>query len=109
MTPALGRSIDYFILPDNSMISPYAMTCAVENFEGMKQYQIVQEEKSLVIVNVIPNSQFKEESKQNIKSTLEQVLPGVTVHVSLVEEIAREQSGKYRIVISRVQNERSNL
>lgn len=106
MAPALGRSVDYFILPDNSMISPYAMTCAIENVEGMKQYQIVQEEKSLVIVNVIPNSQFKEESKQNIRSALEQVLPGVLVHVSLVEEIAREQNGKYRIVISRVQSDK---
>jgi phenylacetate-CoA ligase len=106
MAPALGRNVDYFILPDNSMISPYAMTCAIENVEGMKQYQIVQEEKSLVIVNVIPNSQFKEESKQNIRSALEQVLPGVLVHVSLVEEIAREQNGKYRIVISRVQSDK---
>lgn len=109
MAPALGRSVDYFILPDNSMISPYSMTCAVENVEGMKQYQIVQEEKSLVIVNVIPNSQFKEDSKQNIKSALEEVLPGVTVHVSLVEEIAGEESGKYRIVISKVQNARCTL
>lgn len=109
MAPALGRSVDYFILSDNSMISPYAMTCAIENIDGMKQYQIVQEDKELVIVNVIPNSQFKEESKQNIKSNLAQVLPGATVHVNLVEEIAREESGKYRIIISKVQNASSNL
>jgi phenylacetate-CoA ligase len=105
MAPALGRSVDYFILPDNSIISPYIMTCAVENIEGMKQYQIVQEEKRVVIVNIIPNSQFNKESKQNIKSTLEQVLTGVAVYVNLVEEIAREENGKYRIVISKVKNE----
>jgi hypothetical protein len=81
------------------------MTCAVENIEGMKQYQIVQEEKRVVIVNIIPNSQFNKESKQNIKSTLEQVLTGVAVYVNLVEEIAREENGKYRIVISKVKNE----
>lgn len=109
MAPAIGRSVDYFILPDNSMISPYAMTCAIENIGGMKQYQIVQEEKSLVIANVIPNSQFKEESKQNIESNLEHVLPGATVHVNLVEEIAREKNGKYRIVISKVKKERPSL
>ncbi|MER3446253.1 MAG: hypothetical protein C4291_05145 [Candidatus Dadabacteria bacterium] len=109
MAPALGRSVDYFILPDNSMISPYAMTCAIENVEGMKQYQIIQEEKSLVIVNIIPNNQFSEESKQSIKSALEQVLPSTAVHINLVEEIKREKNRKYRIVISKVQNARSGL
>lgn len=109
MAPSLGRSVDYFILPSDSIISPYAMTCTIENIEGMKQYQIIQEEKDLVIVNVIPDSQFNEESRQNIKSALEQVLPGVVVHVNLVEEIAREENGKYRIVISKLQNARSNL
>jgi len=109
MTPALGRSVDYFILPDNSVVSPYAMTCAVENIEGMKQYQIVQEGKSLVVINVVPTNQFNSKSEEYIKSNLEQVLPGATVHVNLVEEIAREESGKYRIAISKVQNARSNL
>jgi len=102
MAPILGRSVDYFTLPDDSMISPYTMTCAIENIEGMKQYQIVQEEKNLVIVNVIPNDQFSGESRQRIKSALERLLPYVRVYINLADEIATENNGKYRIVISKV-------
>lgn len=109
MAPTLGRSVDYFILQDNSVVSPYLMTCAVENIEGVKQYQIVQEGKGLVVINVIPTDQFNSKSEEYIKSNLEQVLPGAKVHINLVEEIAREESGKYRIVISKVQNVRPNL
>ncbi len=109
MAPTLGRSVDHFILSDDSVVTPYAMTCAIENIEGVKQYQIVQEEKGLVVINVVPTNQFNSKSEEYIKSNLEQVLPGATVHVNLVEEIAREESGKYRIVISKVQNAKSNL
>jgi len=109
MTPALGRSVDYFILPDNSMTSPYALTCAIEYIEGMKQYQIVQEEKDLVVVNVVPDDQFTKKSEQSIRSDLKRVLPGVRVFVNQVKEIAREKSGKYRIVISNVKYERPSL
>jgi phenylacetate-CoA ligase len=104
MSPALGRSVDYFDLPDNSMVSPYAMTCAIENVEGMKKYQIVQEQKDLVVVNLVPNNRFSIESEHNIKASLERVLPGVTIEINSVEEIAREKNGKYRIVISKLKN-----
>ncbi|MGR3319884.1 MAG: phenylacetate--CoA ligase family protein [Candidatus Anammoxibacter sp.] len=102
MSPSQGRSVDYFILPDNSTISPYAMTCAIENIEGMKQYQIKQEKKDLVTVNIVPDDQFNDHNKKQIKSTLEKVLPNVTIQIKTVEKIEREKRGKYRIVISEV-------
>lgn len=105
MNPTLGRSVDYFILPEGAMVSPYAMTCAIENIEGMKQYQIVQEERGYALVNVVPNDRFNQESEQGIKFALEKVLPGVKVYVNLVDEIAREKSGKYRIVVSEVKKD----
>jgi phenylacetate-CoA ligase len=109
MNPALGRSVDYFILPDGTMIPPYAMTCAIENIKGMKQYQIVQEGRSYAVINVVPNDDFSSTSEQKIKSAMEGILPGVKVDVNLVNEIEREESGKYRIVVSKIKNEKSNL
>ncbi|MFQ5964010.1 MAG: phenylacetate--CoA ligase family protein [Candidatus Scalinduaceae bacterium] len=103
MTPSQGRSVDYFMLPDNSTVSPYAMTCAIENIKGMRQYQIKQEEKELITVNVVPDNQFNRDMKNQIKFALEKILPGVTVQIKTVEKIERERSGKYRIVISEVQ------
>jgi len=105
MTPSQGRSVDYFILPDGSMVSPYTMTCAIENIEGMRQYQIRQEKKDIVIVNVVPDDQFDAQSKGQIKSVLENILSGVTVQVRTIERIQGEESEKYRIVISDVRRE----
>jgi len=102
MTTSQGRSVDYFILPDNSMVSPYTMTCAIENIEGMRQYLIRQKKKDSVTVNVVPDNQFNEQRKKQVESVLEKVLPQVTVRVKTVERIERERSGKYRIVISDV-------
>jgi len=106
MSPSSGRSVDYFILPDNSTISPYAMTCAMNNIKGMKQYQIKQEKEDLVTVNIVPEYQFNDHNKKQIRSALQNILTGVTVKIKTVEKIEREKSGKYRIVISEVQNEK---
>jgi phenylacetate-CoA ligase len=103
MTPSLGRSVDYFMLPDNSTVSPYALTCAIENVEGMSQYQIKQEKIDLVTVNVVPDIQFNGQGRRQIKAVLEHILPSVTVQIKTAEKIEREKSGKYRIVISEVQ------
>lgn len=102
MAPGMGRSVDYFILSDNSRISPYAMTCSIEKIEGFAQYQIVQENKDLIQVNIVPEKEFKEESKQQIISALKPFLPGVTIQVVICEHIPKEESGKYRIVLSKV-------
>ncbi len=102
MAPSQGRSVDYFILPDNSTISPYVMTCAIENIEGMKQYQIKQERQDLITVTIVPDNHFKEGNKRQINSVLESILTDVTIQIKTSERIDREKNGKYRIVISEV-------
>ena len=103
-----GRSIDYFTLPDNSRISPYAMTIALEKIDGIKKYQIIQEEKDLVTVNVVPENVYDSNTREEIKLALRNVLPGVTIGVKVVEEILKGENGKYRIVLSNVNSDRSN-
>jgi len=103
MAPTLGRQVDYFMLPDRSMISPYKITCAIENMEGMKQYQIVQMKIDHVLLKVIPTKGFNEEQKRKLKHALEKILPGVTVKVKVVKEIEKEKSRKYKIILSYVE------
>jgi phenylacetate-CoA ligase len=102
MTPHLGRSVDSFRLPDGTLVPPYAMTCAIESIEGMRQYQIVQETLDRVVVNVVPLPGFETGSSQELAAVLTQTLHGATVEVRIVEQIPREKSGKYRIVRSHV-------
>lgn len=102
MAPTHGRSVDYFTLPSNMRVSPYKMTCAIEHINGMKQYQIVQEKKSLVIIKIVPSAPFNNKTKQKIKLALKNILPDVEILVKTVDSTDKEQSGKYRIVFSKV-------
>lgn len=98
MIPVLGRSVDYVRLADGGAVSPYSLTCAVENVPGMRQYQIVQEPSGDVRVRVVPAGDFGDEEARAVKEALEPVLPGITIRVEWVRSIPREASGKYRIV-----------
>jgi phenylacetate-CoA ligase len=102
MGPCQGRSVDYFILPNGTQISPYAMTCAVEPVDGVQQYQIVQEARRRVVLIVVPTHDFGEHTRSQLATALESVLPDVSVEVKLVESIPAGRSGKYRIVTSRL-------
>ncbi len=102
MTPSHGRSADCFRLPNNTLISPYKMTCAIEHIEGMQQYQIRQKNLHSVTVKVIPNDKFSETSILQIRQKMEKILPETSVQVETVQEIPREKSGKFRIVVSEI-------
>jgi phenylacetate-CoA ligase len=102
MAPALGRSVDYFALPDGTTVSPYAMTCAIENVQGLSQYQIVQQARDQVVVRVVPSRQADPLTERQINLALSPILPGVQLSVHFVDGIEREPSGKYRIVVSHV-------
>ena len=102
MVPNLGRSVDYFVLPDGRTVSPYAMTCAIENVQGLGQYQIVQQASDQVVVRVVPLLQADPLIEKQIDRALSPILPGTRVSVHFVDTIEREPSGKYRIVVSHV-------
>jgi phenylacetate-CoA ligase len=102
MAPNLGRSVDYFVLPDGKTLSPYAMTCAIENVQGLGQYQIVQQARDQVTVRVVPLLQADPLIEKEIVLALSPILAGAQVGVDFVDAIEREASGKYRIVVSLV-------
>lgn len=99
--PTLGRSVDYIELEDGAVVPPYDLTCAIEDVPGMRQYQIVQHALDRLEVVVVPRREFDDASRAQIRERLRPVLRGLTAEVRVVEEIAPEASGKYRIVMSK--------
>ncbi len=98
--PTLGRSVDYIALEDGTMVAPYNLTCAIEDVAGMAQYQIVQRTLERLEVLVVPRRDFDDASRRQIQERLRPVLHGLIAEVRVVEEIAPEPSGKFRIVRS---------
>ena len=98
--PTLGRSVDYITLEDGTVVPPYNLTMAIRNVPGMRQFQFVQRTISRLEVLVVPRPEFEDESRREIQERLRPVLHGLTAEISIVENIAPEPSGKYRVVRS---------
>lgn len=100
--PAYGRDVDYFRLPDGEEITPYDLTCAIENVPGMLRYQIVQRAPDAVELRVVPGKEFDDTSREGIRHALRPVLAGVEPDVRLVEALESEPNGKFRVVKSEI-------
>ena len=98
--PTLGRSADYITLEDGTVLPPYNLTMAIRLVSGMRQFQIIQHSISRLEVLVAPRPEFDDAGRREIQERLRPVLHGLTAEVRVVDEIAPEPSGKYRLVRS---------
>jgi phenylacetate-CoA ligase len=105
--PTMGRSVDYVRLPDGRSLSPYTLTCAVEDVPGIRQYQIVQPSREAVVVKVVPDRAFEEATPAAIEAALAPAFgtAEVAVTVEVVPDLPREPGGKFRVVRSDVRDE----
>ncbi len=102
MRPTGGRTVNYFESPDGSSVSPYAMTYAMEQVRGLRQFQIIQMATDRVRVKAVAEPDREPESPGEIRSQLGDVLQGVEIEVQRVEHIEPDRTGKFRIVFSQV-------
>jgi phenylacetate-CoA ligase len=107
MAPALGRSVDYLVLRDGSAVSPYALTCALETVEAVRQYQVVQETIERIVVKVVPGRGFGETTEREIREKLRPLVGGLEAEVRRVPSIEPSRTGKYRVVESRCADART--
>lgn len=102
-----GREADYVVTPSGSLISGISLT---ENFalliDGAAQVQIVQESLDLLVVRLVADERFGDESYRQIETLVRDTFgPTVRFEIDLVDAIPQEPSGKYRFCISKVARE----
>ncbi|MCP4402610.1 MAG: phenylacetate--CoA ligase family protein [bacterium] len=96
-----GRRIDCIVLPDGKSISPYLLTCAIEDIPGILRYQIIQQENKEITVNFIKGEDFSPGTIGQIKEQCRGVLGDDVAVLPVVTETLRyDKSGKFRVVIS---------
>jgi len=102
-----GREADYVLTPAGRLISGISLT---ENFAlhipGTAQVQIVQESLTELVIRIVPDDAFDDESKRKIAALVDATFGGGVRHeIELVDSIPQEPSGKYRFCISKVARE----
>jgi len=99
----LGRMDDIVRLPNGSSIHPITVQYLVA-WEDVLQYQVIQETLTHFKVNlVVRPAADTNEIEKSLKIKFEKEFGReISISVRFVEEIERTESGKYRVVISRI-------
>ncbi|MEM2914926.1 MAG: hypothetical protein QXH91_05970, partial [Candidatus Bathyarchaeia archaeon] len=94
---------DIILTPDGRRISPSVLTHPFKPMRNILESQIVQEKLDLVVVKIVRSPQYsQEDSVKLIKGLQERLGKLVEIKLDFVDYIAREKSGKFRWVISRI-------
>ena len=103
MGPVGGRMIDCITLPDGQRISPYRLTCTIEDVPGINRYQIVQKTHELIEVSIVPDARFNAETTRLVITLLEALFQRhIRVNSIIVDHLSKDESGKYRVVHSEI-------
>ncbi|GAK56884.1 CapK related-protein [Candidatus Vecturithrix granuli] len=98
-----GRSVDFIVLENGKRISPYLLTCAIEDIPGIVRYQIIQEAAKQITVNFIKGDGFSPETLRKIQTQCQGVVgKDVEIKPVVVESLVHDKSGKFRVVISKL-------
>ncbi|HPP74251.1 MAG TPA: hypothetical protein PLU88_03870, partial [Armatimonadota bacterium] len=95
------RLADCIVLPDGRKLSPYVITCTVEEIPGVRQFQVIQETDGSIRIRLL--SSRLSANPNHVKAVVEEQLDKqVRVTVEVLPELLRESNGKYKVVVSRI-------
>lgn len=98
-----GRDTDFIVKPDGTVMHGLALIYILREVNGIKQFKITQESINHFYIEIIPDSDFLDDSRLVILNGFRNRLGNdITVNIELVEEIGAERSGKFRYVVSKV-------
>lgn len=101
MEKILGRTDDLIITPDGRKVG--RLDPVFKGIKGIKEAQIVQEEKCRIIVNLVAEESFSPDQKDHFINQLKQRIgEEMSIEFNFLEMIPRDKNGKFRSVISRV-------
>ena len=98
-----GRDRDVLIAPSGKKVhGAYLNQIAQEGKEkgyGIKQYQVIQQQKDYIIVKIVKDSGYSQKTDRFIEDKMKEVMgDNVKISIEIVDKIQREKSGKLRVV-----------
>lgn len=102
-----GRAYDILEMPSGKKVHPEAIIYVFEDIQSksnaFKQFQVIQESIREIIINIIPNVNWSDHVESEMINSLKRDIDtDINFSINLVESIERENSGKMRLVKSRV-------
>ena len=99
-----GRSTDFVIATDGTVMHGLALIYILRDLPGVRSFKVIQESRQLTNVLLVIGPEFQSEMIGKIIEGFKQRLgSSAEIKVQTVENIPPEKSGKYRYVISRIE------
>jgi len=107
----IGRDNDQIMLPDGNKVSSHLLLNVIIDIPGILAYQIIQKERDRISIQIVKDKHFSEDLiVSRIEKGCHQVLNGkIKVESSIVDEIPKEKTGKFKVIKNEVSNLRSYL
>ncbi|RLA20354.1 MAG: phenylacetate--CoA ligase family protein, partial [Gammaproteobacteria bacterium] len=99
-----GRTTDFIIAQDGTVLHGLSLIYVLRDITGVESFKITQHTLDKTTVQIVKNQHYRSESELKIAREFRQRLGySVDVNVEYCPEIAKEKSGKFRYVVSHVQ------
>jgi phenylacetate-CoA ligase len=97
-----GRTGDFIVLPNEKVLSPHELTYQMLH-PAISKYQIIQENKNLVVIRFIEGLGFTSKIREDIENNCRKILgDDVEIRLVSVDTLPQEKSGKFQTLISKV-------
>ena len=97
-----GRDNDCIILTDNRKISSYVLMIVMDRIREIKKYQIIQESKNKIVINIYQNDTISNETIIKIRKEYEKVLnKDIQIDIAIVKDVPLERKDKFKVIISK--------
>ena len=98
-----GRANDFIVLPDGQIIASCFLVIIMQAFHDVAQYRIIQENKNVMVVQLVKGKIFNEQTPDLIKREIGKVVNNtLSVEIKILDKLTRDESGKIRTVVSKV-------
>jgi phenylacetate-CoA ligase len=100
-----GRVVDYFTMPDGSLLHPFVLAHALrsQGLAWVAQYQLVQENVRRIVLRAVPARQPLEDEISSAKRTIAAIVgDAVALEVQIVPDLELGERGKFRVYRSLV-------
>lgn len=99
MGVSTGRESEMLVLRGGHRVSPYALTCALEQVSGVLRYQITQLSSARVRVRAMVDTSDRERIADDIRAALQQgVAPFLETEVEFVDRFPAGSRARFRVV-----------
>ena len=98
-----GRALDIIQTPDGKMVAGEFFPHLMKEFEEIEKFQVLQEDLQNLKLNMIKRKELSHEKLSLLKNEISKVMgEHIKIDFHFVEEIPLTESGKFRVVASKV-------